>query len=116
MAQNSVDELGSTIGNLSRSQDETEQNISSDDAGQSFNFEFTVPIALTGTVQGIKKTIASDSFVLDHPVYGELNSSELKLNGGYAESTGDYFTFPGTFPMTFTGGVAGTSVEFTITF
>lgn len=31
--------------------------------------------------------VASDSFVLDHPVKGALDSSVYKLDGGYSSST-----------------------------
>lgn len=116
MSQSSVDKLGSMLGGMSRGQNELNQNISSDDAGQAFNFEFSVPIALKGTVLGKQLNLATDSFVLDHPVYGDLDNSSLILDGGYAESIGANFTFPGTFPMTFSGGTTGTSIAFTVTF
>ena len=35
----------------------------------------------------------STSFILDHPTYGELDSSTLQLDGGYASSTTSTFTY-----------------------
>lgn len=55
-------------------------------------------IRLTSTTIISSLVYPSDSFILDHPVYGELDSSILKLDGGYAVVTASY---PLSFPITF---------------
>jgi hypothetical protein len=67
-------------------------------------------LMLAGTIVATQKIIASDSFVLDHPVYGELDSATLKLDGGYSSGV---LTMPVTMPVTFSGG---DTILFTTTF
>lgn len=61
--------------------------------------KFKITLEVTGT----KYTYPTDSFILDHPVYGELDSAVLQLDGGYLEfiSAIDYvggaFSYPGTY-------------------
>ncbi|HEY9702641.1 MAG TPA: hypothetical protein V6C58_09355 [Allocoleopsis sp.] len=40
-----------------------------------------------------KSTLSSTSFVLDHPVYSDLDSSVLLLNGIYASANDRYYVY-----------------------
>lgn len=51
-------------------------------------------VIVTGKLVVTAWYYAEDSFVLDHPVLGEIDSSVLKIDGGYAPSGGDDVVFP----------------------
>lgn len=61
---------------------------------------------LTITVTGTQRNYATDSFILDHPVYGELDSSTLRLDGGYAAGAIAYTAGAFSYPGTYTGGTS----------
>lgn len=116
MSLDENDRLGSLIGGMDRRQDDLAQNISPNEPDAQTQIIDTANVLLQGTVVITRKSYPTDSFILDHPVYGELNSPTLKLNGGYATTVGGSFTFPATFPLTFSGGASATEVLFTKTF
>lgn len=109
MTQSETDQLGTKIGDLSKDQDDLHSQISPDEAGALLQSVSLEKVSIGGTLKVIKRTYPTDSFILDHPVYGELDSSVLKLNGGYAEEIAG-FTFPGTFTITFSAISEGSEV------
>ena len=98
---NAAKELGRIIGDLSRQQQKLQENVYPDDPDAELQLIQTEQLSVTqaGSVFGLE--LDSTSFVLDHPVLGELDSATLELDGGYAQ-TGGTPTFPAVFPWTFT--------------
>ena len=76
-------------------------------------------LKVTLSVVGTKLSYDPTSFILDHPVYGELDSSTLELDGGYLVSeTGSQFdlTFANNGGLGFSfdeESIAGSTVLFT---
>ena len=111
MSLSYTEKLGKTVGDIANRSSETERNIEGDDTSSSFNFEFFHPIKLSLGIRLIKYNLPIDGFVMDHPIYGDLNNGAYRLNIGYGGFTPGSFTFPATFPITFTGGVALAETE-----
>jgi len=82
----SIAEIGRIIGNLSKEQSTIKENISADETEtqDTIYASFVSELQCTGIIN--KLTYPTDSFILDHPIYGELDSSVLKLDGGYDPS------------------------------
>lgn len=108
MGVSATDELASFLGGLSKEQKSLKENIVPDEIDSSFLLAPFQSIELASSVVVTAYFYPEDSFILDHPVYGELDSPLLKLDGGYAETTDGGFSFPATFPVTF---VEGSSLE-----
>ena len=96
MALNSASQLGSMIGGLSSQQDNIMDNMTGDDESQDQLFS-TDELVVEGTIVLNKLTYPTDSFILDHPVYGDIDSSVLKIDGGYIEGAKFNLTFPISF-------------------
>lgn len=56
------------------------------------------------SVTGTRRNYGTTSFILDHPIYGELDSSTLSLDGGYAANAIQYVANAFSYPGTYTGG------------
>jgi hypothetical protein len=82
----SIQEIGMLLGKKSREQSQIKENLNPDEFdSQLVNFnQFSVTAG--GTAIGTKKVYATNAFVLDHPVYGELDSLTLEIDGGYNPS------------------------------
>lgn len=97
-----AEQVGSIIAGLVNSQNSIKENALPDEITQSIllspqdGYEFTV------TVNVYTENYATDSFILDHPVYGILDSATLKLDGGYQAQVG--FALPVSMPVTFPAG------------
>lgn len=93
--------LGNLLGqSISESQDYKQDMAETGD----INFITFAPletINVTGSYIVTKYLLDSTSFVLDHPVYGYIDSPTLKIDGGYLIN----ITFPLTFPINFSGGI-----------
>ena len=98
MALDGVSQLADVIGGQSQSIDSLKENISAEVTGAQEQIVVGASIAHTGTLTVNMLTIATDSFVLDHPVYGEVDSPVLHIDGGY---TGSNMTIPVTVPIEF---------------
>ena len=101
--------IADVIGKISKKQDNADSNIRADDTFgvlSIFNTEF---LKITGSLTLTQRNYSTTSFVLDHPIYGELDSSTLEIDGGYSEG----FGFPMTFPASF---AESSSVIYTTTF
>lgn len=79
-------ELGKELGRSLQSQNRIQQNMSADESDAQLNIYNTEDFVIEGTLTVSSLSIATDSFVLDHPVYGELDSPTLQLDGGYSGS------------------------------
>lgn len=87
MSLSAVEKLGGLLGSSMNEQQVIKDNISPNDDAQILLTSIdTASIALAGTLVVNKLTYATDSFILDHPLYCDLNSSVLKLDGGYDET------------------------------
>ena len=80
---NDAYDLGTTIGNLSKRISTLEGNVYPDDPSAQLLLQDaeTITMDLSGSV--FTKNIQSNSFVPDHVVYGNLDSSTLLIDGGY---------------------------------
>ena len=82
---NSSEKLGQVIGSLVRQGQVTSQNINGQTVKTTKRRTIYEDLVLPGQVTLTKKVPESDAFQADHPVYGELNSDTLYLNGDYDE-------------------------------
>lgn len=92
MALDYASKIGAAIGSMSKEQDTIKENISPDDPEDQFQivtFEF---LRLGGTATLTQLMYPTDSFILDHPVYGELDSNVLQIDGGYDTGHPDHDT------------------------
>jgi hypothetical protein len=115
MAINAATKLGQLIGKLSSEQDTIKQNISPDDTESQEQVYSQEEIILEGTTKAIKWNYGEDSFILDHPVYGYIDSNLLRIDGGYASSLSG-FSFPGSFPLILNSGTAASTLIFSSQF
>lgn len=89
---NATSEIASVIGGLASKNDSVSSNISPDDVFGLLNQLNTDFLQGSGSVTVTGLGYGSTSFVLDHPVYGELDSSTLSLDGGYTGSSSVLYT------------------------
>ena len=83
MGQN-VKKLAGKIAGIANEQSEIKDNLTAEEPGAALNLFFKQQIRPSGHITLTKKFFPDDSFILDHPVYGELDSPTLKLDGGYS--------------------------------
>lgn len=80
---NSVQELGMILGKSIKEQSQIKENLNPDEFDSQLGL-FTaeqVVVELSSNIEN--KCYAENSFVIDHPVYGELDSTTLQIDGGY---------------------------------
>ncbi len=97
MTLSNIDKLGKEIGHIKSDQTEIKENISPDETVDQDQIVSIERMPIGGTFVATAYYYPDDSFILDHPVYGDLDSSTLALDGGYA--TGNQFAL--TFPISF---------------
>jgi len=51
-------------------------------------------VSMSGVVTGYKLLWKEDSFVIDHPVRGEIDSDYYKIDGGYIDDVPFDLTYP----------------------
>jgi hypothetical protein len=90
--------LARTIAGMSQEQDTIKQNLSPDESEAQLITGFTYNVITQGTLVANAYLYATDSFIIDHPVYGELDSPVLKLDGGYEPN---YLMVPFEMPISF---------------
>jgi hypothetical protein len=86
----SARELGMALGKMAQSQSDLKAGAFGDEDEGLLNFVLNQKLVMTGTATLTAYLYATDSFILDHPVYGELDSAVLKLDGGYLQSSPIY--------------------------
>jgi hypothetical protein len=110
MALDSTSQVAKIIGDLRKGQRVLEESIP-DESDSNFLLAPSDGLKITGEVVFTKKLYDPQSFILDHPVQGELDSPILVIDGGYLSSG---MAFPISFPLSF--DAEGSEVIFTTTF
>ena len=87
----SARELGMALGKMSQSQSDLKAGAFGDEDDGLLNFVLNKKLVMTGTATLTSYLYATNSFIPGHPVYGELDSPVLLLDGGYA-ATADTYT------------------------
>lgn len=99
MSLSDTSKLAQLLSEQNRETNDLKSNISPDDNNVSLSlFDNERPIIMSGLIVVSKYTYATDSFILDHPVYGSLDSATLALDGGYTTLT---VTMPVSIPVSF---------------
>lgn len=101
---NAAQEVGRIIGGIAREQSSIQENLSPDEFDSLLSTLNSEEVVSRGVLTATSRELATDSFVIDHPVYGEIDSSTLKIDGGYAANyityTAGAFSYPGTYTST----------------
>ena len=90
-------EVGSILAGLARDNQSIRESAIYDEADNDYLVTSIDSAQLTTTVYVIKQNYPTTSFIIDHPVYGDIDSSILEIDGGYASGGGNQF--PLTFPI-----------------
>lgn len=78
------DELGGIIGGLIGGQGDTNQMLSGDEGGAQDTMFASFMTTLDTTVSVFARDLSGSAFIVDHVVYGEVDSSVLEIDGyGY---------------------------------
>jgi len=115
MSLSDADKLAKYIADIANQQDDIKQNLNPDDPVSTLQLVSSEELEIYGNSLGIARYLASTSFVIDHPVYGDIDSATLHIDGGYLDSVKG-FSVPITMPMTFSSGTSGTEELWNITF
>ena len=83
MGLDSTSQIAQVINNIVNEQ-ETIKESYADEGNINFLLSPFERVIATGVINIYRKPYPTTSFILDHPVYGELDSSILELDGGYA--------------------------------
>jgi hypothetical protein len=94
MSLDPVSRLAETIAATSNDQQTVKQNLSADDPDSLLQSSET--LRLTGTLIATQYTYPTNSFIIDHPVYGVIDSATLLIDGGYVTNV---VTIPVTIPV-----------------
>lgn len=85
MSLSSTSQLAKLLADQTSETDEIKSNISPDDLNSSLPiFINERPIKITGSITVSSHSYGSTTFVIDHPVYGDIDSSTLAIDGDYA--------------------------------
>jgi len=114
MPINETAKLGAKLTRMDSEQDTIKNNLSPDDTETQQQLYLSEIMKGGGTVTINQLEYDTNTFVIDHPVYGDVDSATLEIDGGYVEAGGA--TFPLTFPIVFTAGGAAKTELFTTTF
>ena len=88
-----AEQLGRAIANISNQSTDIREDTLADDITQNMILAPTDNVKVTLSVTGTYQPYPTNSFILDHPVYGELDSSTLQLDGGYDTGSSTIFTY-----------------------
>jgi hypothetical protein len=102
-------DLGKYLGTALQSTNQYKDNFIETEEVTDITLAAIETINLTGSWTIYKLNLGDNSFVLDHPVYGYLDSSTLALDGGYGDATYNPEYFPLTFPILFDNSVLAAS-------
>ena len=89
----SAEELGRAIANIANQGNSTREDLLADDLTQNMLFGPTDNVKVTLSVTGTRFSYPSTSFILDHPVYCDLDSATLEIDGGHAIGSTTLFTY-----------------------
>ncbi len=76
-------DLGILLGGMISEQSSIKSNLSGDDPEQQLLIGGSEAIVLSGELSVNKLVIGTSTFVVDHPVYGNIDSSVLVIDGDY---------------------------------
>lgn len=79
--------LARSIADISNEQQDIKQNMSPDDSDAQLQVGFSSLLQATASVSVTAKYLAATSFVVDHPVYGYVDSATYAIDGGYSGTT-----------------------------
>ena len=79
----SATELGQMLGNLAKGQSDLQSNAFGDEGEGLLNLSTNESLVMTGTLTATAYYYSATSFVIDHPVYGNINSATLAMDGDY---------------------------------
>jgi hypothetical protein len=96
MSLDPVSRLAETIAATSNDQQTVKQNLSADDPDSLLQLQSSETLRLTGTLIATQYTYPTNSFIIDHPVYGVIDSATLLIDGGYVTNV---VTIPVTIPV-----------------
>lgn len=120
MSLSSASQLGSIIGGLANSQTQMKEDLVPDEIDQALVITPQEQLVIEDRVVVTKGLYGSTSFIIDHPVYGYVDSATLSLDGGYADSdlnTGlvAFYNFHGDATNEVSGSYNGTVSGATLT-
>jgi len=107
MSLDETREFGVMIGQMGSNQDDLQQNLTANDPLASFQLVADDIVTVGGYLAVTAKYLSTTSFVIDHPVYGELDSSVLAIDGTYSGFQPGGIVLPMVFPASFLQGSAG---------
>ena len=88
MSLDNASQLGKTIGQSIQEQEETvKRNITPDEESGLLQIQNREDIVIDERLTANKLIYATNSFIMDHPVYGDIDSSILYIDGGYADES-----------------------------
>lgn len=92
MTLSTTNKLGTILGRTLNEQTDVERNIEGDETYSSFTLEISEIPEVEYSLTLVKKNLPTTGFIMDHPVYGNLNNNNYIFNQDYAstESIGDY--------------------------
>jgi hypothetical protein len=80
-------DLGKALGKMSQEQARIQENIYPDDPDAQLLLQIPHSVTLGGSIIGAAWYYPTNSFILDHAVYGYVDSSVLLIDGGYQAGT-----------------------------
>jgi hypothetical protein len=89
MGLTSSSKLGTELGAFKQRQLDTQRELSPQDSAGLVRYEevFVGSVILNGEISVYKWEYKDDSFILDNPVQGEIDSPVYKIDGGYTDSS-----------------------------
>jgi len=100
MPVSNISKLGNVINGIASEQDSIKENLSPDDSETQEQLVMFEKFIITGDVTLNKLEYADDSFVIDHPVYGDIDSTTLLIDGGWLTGGAGWPTTWGTWGST----------------
>lgn len=98
MVLSDAEKLGAYIVAIKKDVDSIKSNALPEETDQSINLAPFDKIKVTLSQTTYKRYYPTNSFIIDHPVYGDIDSSTLALDGGYQDEGA---SFPMAFPIDF---------------
>jgi len=115
MSLDPVSIFANNINNLAEGQEELKSNLVPDESIAETQIFSAEKLIISGNSRGISRLLATTSFVIDHPVYGYIDSATLAIDGDRASSIKGVEA-PFVMPLTFSTGTTGTSELWNINF
>lgn len=97
MSINSSRELGTKLGEINQEQSDIRSNLSANEQDANIVLITTEAMKLIGSLVVTKKIYDDTSFIINHPVQGDIDSSTLYIDGGYLAGSDDIEVYSTTF-------------------